>query len=71
MIWTLKKHEIQSLKKYLDWYSNYFKKNPPENEFISGMFNQIIDLGKAIKLLLKNNLESECLILNKTLGEKK
>jgi len=64
-----KKQEIKSIEKYLKWYLDYFKKNPPENEFISDMFNQIIDLTKAIKLLLKNNLESECLILNRTLGE--
>lgn len=64
-----KKQEIQILEKYLEWYSDYFKNNPPENEFISDMFDQIIDLGKTINLLMKNNIDSQCLILNRTLGE--
>lgn len=61
--------EILIIEKYLEWYSNYFKSHAPKNEFISEIFTQIIDLGKSIRILLKNNFDWPCLILNRTLGE--
>ncbi len=60
---------IKELERYLNWFSGYFKENPPDINTISEMFDQIQDVGNAIKVLLKENHTGQCLVLNRTLGE--
>jgi len=63
------KGQIKILDRYIKCYTTFLVNNPPESKLLSEILDQLLDLAKSIKALLKEKHDWQCLMLNRTIGE--